>query len=296
MLNRKSIERALAKYVAHKDPEVLERLTAFGPMLLKAADLSKQLNADIVTPTDEDLVQVWEHGETLLPRYPVQISPEQFVGVAQELAATLLGALQLEGQIEEACARVDWSAYAAPEMLALAGKNPIEYFEQCEKAAQDVDFFEFFVLPVLTYTVRVFLDPVATEWSREIARLAEEEPRHNRPVHCPVCGTEAAIASVTETSANGNRKKLHCTCCGASWLFERIRCAHCGNTAVSDFQYVHDEDDDTHRLHVCKACGEATSTVFAGEDLNFNADVEQIVMTGLELFYEASRDEAKTAQ
>ncbi len=292
MLNRKSIERTLAKYVAHKDPMVLERLTAFGPMILKAADLAKQMNAEPVEISPEDLEATRASKLTLLTKYPVAIPSENFVGVAQELAATLLTALALEGDIADRCMAVDWSQYATPELLELAGRTPGAYFDRVEALSEELDFFEFFVLPVLAYTLRVFLDAHATEWSREIANERDDVAHHDRPVACPVCGTEAAIASVSETTANGNRKKLHCTCCGASWLFERIRCAHCGNEVVSDFQYLHDEEDDSHRLHVCKACGEATPTVFAPDELGFNADIEQIVMTGLELFYEASKDEA----
>ena len=50
--------------------------------------------------------------------------------------------------------------------------------------------------------------------------------------------------------------------------------------------YIHDETDETRRLHVCAGCHAAFPTIFAGEELNFCADVEQIVMTGLELFYQ----------
>ena len=50
--------------------------------------------------------------------------------------------------------------------------------------------------------------------------------------------------------------------------------------------HIHDETDETRRLHVCAGCHAAFPTIFAGEELNFCADVEQIVMTGLELFYQ----------
>lgn len=293
MLNRKSIERSLAKYVAHKDPDVLARLTAFGPMILKAADLAKQMSVPVVTIAEEDLEAARQNKLHLLAKYPITIDSDRFVGVAQELANDLLTALSLEGDLLDTCATVNWAVFAEPELLAVAGSDPLAYFEKVEALVGKEDIFEFFILPVLGYTLRVFLDAPATEWSREIANVSDDVEHHNRPVTCPVCGSEAAVASVTETSANGNRKKLHCTCCGASWIFERIRCAHCGNMAVSDFQYLHDEADDTHRLHVCKACGTATPTVFAGEELNFNPDVEQIVMTGLELFYDETLEEKK---
>ena len=293
MLNRKSIERSLAKYVAYKDPEVLARLTAFGPMILKAADLSKQMAVPVPTVSEEDYEAARESQLHLLSKYPVAINGDRFVGVAQELSHDLLKALSLEGELLDACEAVEWFQFATPELLELAGRDPLAYFEKVEAMMANDDIFEFFILPVLGYTVRVFLDTPATAWSRDLANVSDDTSHHNRPVTCPVCASEGAIASVTETTANGNRKKLHCTCCGASWIFERIRCTHSGNTAVSDFQYLHDEEDDTHRLHVCKACGTATPTVFAGEELNFNADVEQIVMTGLELYYDETLEEKK---
>ena len=39
MLNRKSIERALARAAGHQDESVVARLALFAPALLKAADL-----------------------------------------------------------------------------------------------------------------------------------------------------------------------------------------------------------------------------------------------------------------
>ena len=78
---------------------------------------------------------------------------------------------------------------------------------------------------------------------------------------------------MTDTPLNGHVKQLWCTCCGAHWVFERIRCAVCGDQAVSDLSYIHDETDETRRLHVCAGCHAAFPTIFAGEELNFCADV-----------------------
>ena len=70
MLNRKSIERSLAKYVTYKDSEVLARLTAFGPMILKAADLSKQMAVPVPAVSEEDYEAARESKLHLLNKYP----------------------------------------------------------------------------------------------------------------------------------------------------------------------------------------------------------------------------------
>ena len=98
------------------------------------------------------------------------------------------------------------------------------------------------------------------------------------------------IAGFAATPKNGNVKHLHCGTCGAHWKFERIRCAACGTSAVSDLSYVHDEADPARRLHVCKACGAATPTFFASGDAeSFSPEVERLRLTGLEAAYEESR-------
>ena len=55
MLNRKSIERALARAAGHQDESVVARLALFAPALLKAADLRAQLAAEAPEWTDEEI-------------------------------------------------------------------------------------------------------------------------------------------------------------------------------------------------------------------------------------------------
>lgn len=286
MLNRKSMERALARATGHKDESVTERLAFFAPALLKAADLRAALTTDTPTWTEEALEAARDGRTTLLAQQPVSIDRERFLQVLDEIQATLLSGQGLEGELLERCRAVDWTVFATDELLAEAGRNPMDYLAAVEAKAGGDDLLDYFLLPVLGLTLRVFLDETADEASRQLAKSATDTTHRNRPLACPVCGAPAAIASVTDTTLNGSVKQLWCTCCGAHWLFERIRCAHCGDQAVSDLSYVHDESDETRRLHVCSGCHTAFPTVFAGEELQFCADIEQIVMTGLELFYE----------
>ena len=55
MLNRKSIERALARAAGHQDESVVARLTIFAPALLKAAELRAEFSAEVPEWTDEEV-------------------------------------------------------------------------------------------------------------------------------------------------------------------------------------------------------------------------------------------------
>lgn len=286
MLNRKSIERSLARAMGHKDESVTARLAFFAPALLKAADLRKAMTLDLPEWSDEMVEAAHDSKATLLAQAPMMIDKERFLGVVNEITQALLANETIEGDLLARCQAVDWTRFASEDLLATAGRDPMAYLADIEALASDDDLLDYYLLPVLGLSLRIFLDEAAEEGSRLIAKTATDTIHHNRPLACPVCGAEAAIASVTDTPLNGHVKQLWCTCCGGHWVFERIRCAHCGDQAVSDLSYVHDEADEAHRLHVCAGCHTAFPTVFAGEEMNFCADIEQIVMTGLELFYE----------
>lgn len=293
MLNRKSIERALARAAGHQDESVVARLALFAPALLKAADLREQLAVEVSEWTEEEVEAARLSKDTLLSQRPVRIDGERFLQTVDAIAGALLANDEIEGDMLEACRAVDWTRFASADLLEIAGRDPMGYLHAVEVHAGEDDLLDIFLLPVLGLSLRVFLDEAADEGSRRIAKTGTDTTHHNRPLKCPVCGSDAAVASVTDTPLNGHVKQLWCTCCGSHWVFERIRCAACGGQAVSDMSYIHDEADETRRLHVCTACHAAFPTVFAGEELNFCADVEQIIMTGLELFYQNSVEGAK---
>ena len=288
MLNRKSLERALAQYAGHQDAAVRDRLAYFGPALLKAADLKAALPAAEPVWSADDIEAARLGQKTLLSTGAVSIDPEAFRSSLADVSAALLEGGEPEGDLLEACRAVCWDAFVTDELVALAAVRPLDFLAKVEVLAGESDVLDLYILPALGLTLRVFLDGAADEASSLIAKSQTDTTHHNRPLACPICGAEAAVAAVVETPANGSVKKLWCTCCGGHWLFERIRCAHCGDQAVSDLSYVHDEADDTHRLHVCKACGEAFPTVFAKDEMRFNADVEQIAMSGLQMFYHST--------
>ncbi|MDL2058442.1 formate dehydrogenase accessory protein FdhE [Mesosutterella sp. AGMB02718] len=283
MLNAKKIEKAVTHYASHKDESVRANLRAFAPALLKAAELRARLDRPVPEWSDQEIKSAALGRASLLSARAPEIDPGQFLEAAGEIAAALRGGLgpQESGALEA----VDFSAYADASALQLAARDPMAWLAEVEEKAAGLPALDSYVLPVLGLTLRVFLEAAADAASRRIDPLIRDYAHHNRPLRCPVCGSEAAVACVAETQSNGSVKRLFCTCCGADWLFERIRCAHCGTQVVSDLSYVHDEADQEHRLHLCRHCGSAFPTVFAKDSERFSPEVEEIVMSGLEAFY-----------
>lgn len=289
MLLTKSIDRALAKYVATDDEALASNLQVYGRLLKKAAELSKTYGLGMPEGWDAAALEaaLKANDQTPLLRMGLlKIDAKQFETALVEMANTLIEVAPIEDEFRPLWDAIDWSNYATESLMQLASIDPMKYLEAIETVSPDEDLLDLCVLPVVGFTLRAFLDPAATEASRAMFALREDTVHATRPMKCPVCGMDPVIASVTETHLHGNVKKLWCACCGGSWAFERIRCAICGDEAVSDLHYVHDEGDEVHRLHACKGCGHAMPTVFAGEEMGFNADVEVIVMSDLLSYYE----------
>lgn len=287
-MQKRTLEAALQN-ASVDDPVVADRLAYFGPALLKVCEVARRLpTAELPEQAriEEALIRP---DRTLLADGPVGIDPAEFEEVVREFAVVLHDAAHAEGSLSDAMKAVDWTRFTTPDLVEVARTRPSDYFDRVEEAAEGDDLLSYYILPVLGFALRAHLDRFAAQASAAIDRT-DDVTDHDRPLVCPVCGGLPDFASVHATPKNGNVKHLHCGTCGAQWKFERIRCAACGTSAVSDLSYVHDEADPARRLHVCKACGAATPTFFASGDAeSFSPEVERLRLTGLEAAYEESR-------
>lgn len=287
-MQKRTLEAALQN-ASVDDPVVADRLAYFGPALLKVCEVACRLpTAELPEQAriEEALIRP---DRTLLADGPVAIDPAEFEEVVREFAVVLHDAAHAEGSLSDAMKAVDWTRFTTPDLVEVARTRPSDYFDRVEEAAEGDDLLSYYILPVLGFALRAHLDRFAAQASAAIDRT-DDVTDHDRPLVCPVCGGLPDFASVHATPKNGNVKHLHCGTCGAHWKFERIRCAACGTSAVSDLSYVHDEADPARRLHVCKACGAATPTFFASGDAeSFSPEVERLRLTGLEAAYEESR-------
>lgn len=287
-MQKRTLEAALQN-ASVDDPVVADRLAYFGPALLKVCEVARRLpTAELPEQAriEEALIRP---DRTLLADGPVAIDPAEFEEVVREFAVVLHDAAHAEGSLSDAMKAVDWTHFTTPDLVEVARTRPSDYFDRVEEAAEGDDLLSYYILPVLGFALRAHIDRFAAQASAAIDRT-DDVTDHDRPLVCPVCGGLPDFASVHATPKNGNVKHLHCGTCGAHWKFERIRCAACGTSAVSDLSYVHDEADPARRLHVCKACGAATPTFFASGDAeSFSPEVERLRLTGLEAAYEESR-------
>lgn len=297
-MNPKSTERAIERYRAYKDEDVRSRLAIFGPLLIESAALSNEFGAEdleiLREPAAEDVLAASKGGDTLLSQGLVQIRASSFERCAKRMADVLLASLEPGDDLRKEAEAVDWSLFTTAELSAAASRNPLGYLQEVVKVwgEKDESLLDLFVLPVLGETLRAFLDRFAVKASALLESSEPKKPSYARRKTCFCCGAEPDLAAVVETTFRGNVKKLYCGACGASWTFERIRCVRCGNETVSELTYISDEADDSHRMHVCSACGGAMPTLFAlGDELTFTPDVEAVVFTGLEEAYEAAKAE-----
>lgn len=287
-MQKRTLEAAL-RNAGVDDPVVADRLAYFGPALLKVCEVARRLPEAPLPGRERMEAALRNPAHPLLADGPVSIDPVEFEKTVREFAVVLHDAAHAEESLSDAMKAVDWTRFTTPDLVEVARTRPSDYFDRVEEAAEGDDLLSYYILPVLGFALRAHLDRFAAQASAAIDRT-DDVTDHDRPLVCPVCGGLPDFASVHATPKNGNVKHLHCGTCGAHWKFERIRCAACGTSAVSDLSYVHDEADPARRLHVCKACGAATPTFFASGDAeSFSPEVERLRLTGLEAAYEESR-------
>ena len=294
-MNAKTIERALTRYADTKDEDVRTRLKLFGPLMLEAARVANTLDEDDVhvkaQASDEEILAAAKGGATLLSKGPIEINGESFERDLKALGATLIESLAALGGDETLLAEArafNWAPFVDEAWLVAAACDPMKGLAVAETltAGTDERLVDMWLLPVLGETLRAYLDAFANRASNRLADIEGSAPSWDRRMTCFVCGADPDMAFVAATTKNGNVKRLHCGACGATWSFERIRCARCGDEAVSDLSYIADADDNNMRLHICAACGAAMPTHFApGDEETCCPEVDAVVLTGLEEAY-----------
>ncbi|MCI7708135.1 MAG: formate dehydrogenase accessory protein FdhE [Sutterella parvirubra] len=298
------IDRAIAQYADLSDPEAAFRLKLLAPILRETAKIADDLpeNAMEAELPDAEAVEALRRGaDPIMTTGAVKLSAAVFADVVARLAAVHEEALRAE---EFNVADIDWTLFASDDAVALLSRDPEAFLTDAVEAALAVgmpeDVVDVQLIPVLSMAVRAMLTDYAEAVSDKLASGEDPVVDFERRLSCPVCGSEAAMAVVGPTARSGNVKQLCCLRCGSHWKFERIRCAHCGDEAVSDLRYIHDEADQDHRLHVCADCGETTPTVFvSGTFEQVSPDVEAVVLGALEAAWreaEAAKAEEEGAK
>ena len=291
MTSRLSVRNAVNHLNTLKDPQLEAQAKEAAKILLEACDLAGDLSAEAPEWTGDDVLKALTGVKTLLAAAAPKSTAEIFAKIAAALTDTYLAESKLSDDLKAKCAACDWKTVTTDEALNKGLVNP-ENFAEGLVAGMNPEIEPFTSL-IIHLTLRVILQDSVREADRRIADNQKDTIHFNRPLKCPVCGGLPAIACVAGTAYHGNVKQLFCVTCGAHWPFDRIRCAVCGDQAVSDLSYVHDSGDESRRLHVCKSCHAAFPTVFVNDLENFDQDVDGIAISGLAAYY--SEEQAKKA-
>jgi FdhE protein len=129
------------------------------------------------------------------------------------------------------------------DVLCLIAENDQQELAQLAgKLALNVNLLnvlaQYALKPVL-FNLRQQLSPLVAdlEWGRG---------------YCYICGANATLGELQD---NDQEKHLRCGQCGADWLFNRLLCAHCGNTDhASQHFIVQDDKQSLQRTEVCDLC------------------------------------------
>ncbi len=279
-MTRNDIERVLEKYAGHKDEAVRAQLARLRPVFLEKADIVNRLTDEDVrfSMPEKNIVAEALRGKIHLAETGcLNIAPGALLRVLERMAKTVETSFGVSSGI------TDFSIVGTGDFPKLAATNPGRFADKALSVLMDEKAATSEALPLaiaISLTTRIFFEAFAEKASAVLE--AEDDPvvDYDRPNTCPVCGGLPDLAAVVPTERSGNVKKLFCNCCGASWKYERIRCSVCGDSVVSDLEYVHDEADEAHRLHVCKKCGSSFPTYFSKGEA-FVPEVETVVIEGL---------------
>lgn len=275
-------DSARAKSIAHytaQRPDLAHQLAFFEKLWSVQDEFATKAAEYTPAPLDEIERALRSH-RTLFslvePLIPLDDYREAVRGVAAVMAEAGLPADQTA-----ALAEVDLGDAVSAEALAGALNGFDVFVQTVTEAADDARLTAPLVSFVLTEAMTPFL--------REPARAAVEAAGKFDWLQwdsglCPACGTPASSAVIRdEGELQGGRRWLSCPTCRTQWEYARIRCVRCGTRTHTDLEYLYDEADPAHRIHVCSACHGYTPVVFERETRVVTVpEVEEVVMVPLE--------------
>ena len=231
-----SLRAASERAAKLNNPDVTLQTEEAAKLLSALCDAVKDLGIAAAPWTGDDVMKAALGQKTLLERSVPAVTAAQFSKVGHRLAAAYLETVQPSDDIRAAVNALDWDHLTTDAELTEGIEHPAQLTETLVNKT-DERIRPAAVL-LIALSLRALLESSAARASDLFAQAQKDTVHFERPTHCPVCGSPAAIASVSGTANHGNVKTLYCTTCGAHWPFERIRCAACGDEAVSDLTYV----------------------------------------------------------
>ncbi len=101
---------------------------------------------------------------------------------------------------------------------------------------------------------------------------------------CPVCGLKPSVSFLMDTPEWEGARFLRCHLCLTDWLYERTRCAVCGNNEDDKLSYYTTEEIKHIELQVCNLCNHYIKIVDMRKDGLAVPDVDDIATVALDLW------------
>jgi formate dehydrogenase maturation protein FdhE len=136
------------------------------------------------------------------------------------------------------------------------------------------------------YLARVSAAPVLEALGAAAGRVCRG-PREERGAHCPVCGGLPQVAYVEPSGDDlvTAPRRLLCARCGSAWIFPRLACAGCGETAVSRLVIFAETERFPHiRVDGCGTCDRYLLTVDLRKDPDAVPIVDELAALPLDLY------------
>jgi FdhE protein len=105
--------------------------------------------------------------------------------------------------------------------------------------------------------------------------------------HCPVCGAlpQLAFFDVSDEALVTGPRKLLCSRCSHTWIFERLTCAACGEQVSSRLPIFGESDTFPHmRVDACETCKRYLLTINLLKDIRAVPIVDELAALPLDLY------------
>lgn len=284
-MNLKLADAAIAAYRAQGDEKLNARLDFFRTVW-GVLDAHEKAAAERSVPvfTEERTRHCLKRGVPLLAETPVAVASVALTAAVADVARAFAGHEGFSDEAREQLLACNWASLVGGLPVNLAGRKPDAFLDMAVQAAherwgENASLFA----SALSLALRSQLAPAAARGAKAVERAVSKGAEHPRA--CPVCGGEPAVAAVGPApSGKKNGRVLWCAQCGASWEYERVRCARCGTRNQAHLHYHGVVGDHSHRLHCCDECGGYVRTRFV-EELDRTPlcfEVEDVAMANLD--------------
>lgn len=295
-MNLKLIDAAIASYEPTLSAGDKARLAFFRSLwevqsqcareaVQRAGDEEGADAAHYQLPDERELLEACKKELPVFAGHPVRVSEEALAKSIGRLVEAAVGKGGFSADVVASLSRVKWDRVVRASNLELAGSDPSAWLADfCDVLVDDGagEAAARLAALIASMALRVQLEEPARQVMGALRRL---ETGVEHPLLCPVCGSAPALAHVGgPTSSSGRGRLLICTQCGASWEFDRVRCARCGTHNQAHLHFFNVEGDDAHRLATCDECGGYIRTLYSEEGslAPCSYEVEDVVMARLD--------------